>query len=81
MRKPMAKALVCIALEPDDLCQALEGLAIRAESWEKTAEYLRAGQISVGEAFIIEECSDAEEAARIAARYRTIVRKIRAQMR
>jgi len=69
-----------IDLDELDLSQILDGLEIRAESWERTAEYLLTGEMPAGESFIVEECSKAEEAEGIAARYRSIVRKIRIQM-
>lgn len=34
-----------IELSEDDLGQLLDGLEVRAESWERTAEYLRSGYI------------------------------------
>ena len=67
-----------IQLDDRDLFQLLDGLELRAESWERTAEYLRTGYVD-GD-FIVEECSKPEEADDIAAHYRTIVAKIRQQM-
>jgi hypothetical protein len=67
-----------IQLDGHDLGQFLDGLELRAESWERTAEYLRSGQ-SAGD-FIVEECSKPEEADNIAAHYRSIINKIRQQM-
>lgn len=69
-----------IELDALDLGQLLDGLEARAESWQKTAEYLRAGEMPDDELFIIEECSDAEEANGIAEHYRSIIGKIRQQM-
>jgi hypothetical protein len=67
-----------IQLESLDLGQLLDGLELRAESWERTAEYLRSGYVANG--FIIEECSKPEEADDIAAHYRALVSNIRKQM-
>lgn len=63
-----------------DLGQLLDGLESRAESWEKTAGYLRTEQMPDGNYFLIEECSDAEEAEGIAEHYRSIIGKIQEQM-
>ena len=69
-----------ITLDSRDLGQVLDGLEIRAEAWEKTAEYLRTEQFPDGQAFIIEECNGPEEAEQIAVHYRTIIGNIRKQM-
>jgi hypothetical protein len=52
-------------------------LEIRAGTWEKTGEYHRTGESPPD--FIVEECSDADEASRIANHYRSIIAKIRKQ--
>ena len=52
----------CIELDDLDLGQLLDGLEARAESWEKTADYLRTEEMPDSEIFLIEECSDPEEA-------------------
>ena len=62
-----------------DLCQLLDGLALRAESWERTASYLRTEEMTNGD-FVVEECSSPEEAENIAAHYRSIITKINQQM-
>lgn len=67
-------------LDENDVGQLLDGLSIRAESWEKTAEYLRDGCMPEGEIFIIEECSEPTEADEIAGRYRSIIKRIESQM-
>jgi len=67
-----------IELEDRDLGQLLDGLTMRAESWERTAEYLRSGCIDG--VYIIEECSKPEEADAIAAHYRSIIQRIHQQM-
>jgi hypothetical protein len=67
-----------IQLDRLDLGQLLDGLELRAESWERTAEYLRTGYVD-GD-FIVEECSKPEDADDIAGHYRALVANIRRQM-
>jgi hypothetical protein len=67
-----------IELDDRDLGQLLDGLAMRADSWERTAEYLRSGYVPGDE--VVEECSNSEEADAIGAHYRSIIRKIQQQM-
>ena len=69
-----------IELDDRDVGQLLDGLEIRAEAWEKTAEYLRTERMPEGEFFIIEECSDADEADGITGHYRLIIETIRKQV-
>ena len=69
-----------IELNDLDLGQLLDGLEQRAEAWERTAEYLRTEAMPDGEFFVIEECSDPNEADAIAAHYRKIIRTIEAQL-
>lgn len=73
-----AMATYRIKLEDRDLGRLLDGLQMRAESWERTAEYLRSGYVADG--YIVEECSKPEEADGIAAHYRAIITRIRRQM-
>jgi hypothetical protein len=68
-----------IRLEENDLGQLLDGLRSRSESWHDTAEYLESGS-SPRDDFIVEECSDAEEARMIAENYDRIISHIAAQM-
>jgi hypothetical protein len=68
-----------IQLDDVDVFQLLDGLEMRAESWERTAQYLRAEKMPDGEFFLIEECCKPEEADDIAAHYRSIITKIRDQ--
>lgn len=67
-----------IRLEENDLGQILDGLNVRAEAWERTAEYLRSGFIH-GD-YVVEECSKPEEADSIARHYRSLLRAIREQV-
>jgi hypothetical protein len=66
-----------IRLEESDLGQLLDGLGARAEAWERTAQYHRTGESPAD--FIIEECTDVDEADRIAAHYRSIISTIQEQ--
>ena len=66
-----------IQINAHDLGRLLDGLEARAEAWENTADYHRAGQSSPG--FIIEESNDAHDAGSIANHYRSIIAKIRKQ--
>jgi hypothetical protein len=74
------KNLYTIKLDDFDLGQTVDGLRLRAEAWEKTAQYLRTNEMPPGEEFLAEECSDPDEAGHIAGRYRSIIGKIREQM-
>ena len=67
-------------LDEHDVGQLLDGLEIRAESWRRTAEYLRTGEMPDGEFFIIEECSDEDEADGLATCYEAIIQNIQTQM-
>lgn len=67
-----------IELNALDLGQLLDGLEIRAEAWEKTANYHRTGESPPD--FLVEECSDACEADKIAQHYRSIIAKVHEQM-
>jgi hypothetical protein len=60
-----------IRLSGLDLGQLIDGLEARATAWRLTATYLETGQAPDG--FVIEECSDAEEARRIAEYYQRIL--------
>lgn len=60
-----------IRLNSLDLGQLIDGLEARAEAWRHTAVYLETGEAPDG--FVIEECSDAEEARRVAEHYRRIL--------
>jgi hypothetical protein len=66
-----------IELSDIDLGQLLDGLETRAEAWEKTVHYHRTGESPADS--IVEECTDEDEADRIAAHYRSIISKIRDQ--
>ena len=80
-RQMMAGKNYTIALNEQDLGQLLDGLEVRADSWRRTAEYLRHGEAPDGEFFIIEECSDPEEADALASHYDAIIESIQSQMK
>ena len=71
------KKIYRIKLDCHDFGQLLDGLDVRADAWEKTAEYHRTGQSPPG--YMVEECNDVAEADSIATHYRTIIAKIRNQ--
>jgi hypothetical protein len=71
---------ISLRLTRNEVGQILDGLTVRAEAWEKTAEYLSSGSIPAGEIFVIEECSDPAEAYAISNQYRLIIRKITSQL-
>ena len=69
-----------IRIESNDLGQLLDGLRCRSEAWHGTADYLESGH-TPREDFVVEDCSDSEEAAAIAADYDRIIASIESQMR
>jgi hypothetical protein len=68
-----------LRLDLNDIGQILDGLRCRAESWRDTAVYLESGEAPRDD-FIVEECSDAEEAKGIAEHYERIIRAIESQL-
>lgn len=60
-----------IRLNALDLGQVIDGLEARAEAWRQTATYLETGEAPDG--FVVEECSDAPEARRLAEHYQRIL--------
>jgi len=66
-----------ITLDSIDIGQLLDGLLDRAASWRRTADYLEGGK---SEGLVIEECSDAEEAANIASHFEDLVKSIQNQI-
>lgn len=69
-----------IELSDLDLGQLLDGFEPRAESWERTADFLHTRTMPEGEFFFVEECSRPEEADDIAEHYRSIIHKIQSPM-
>jgi hypothetical protein len=74
----MGKQLI-IHIDGLDLGQLLDGLRLRAEAWQKSAEYLESGYV-FDDSFICEECSDATEASAIACHYTKIIGQIERQV-
>jgi hypothetical protein len=68
-----------ITIDSLDLGQIVDGLRSRQESWKNTAIYLRDGFFP-DDAFLCEDCSDADEAERIANRYQRIIASIDQQI-
>lgn len=68
-----------IRIDSLDLGQILDGLRSRQESWKNTAVFLRDGFFP-DDAFVCEECSDADEAERIADDYKRIIGSIERQI-
>ena len=67
-----------IELDSVDLCQILDGLRIREESWRNTAIYLRDGYFP-DDSFVCEECDDEQEAESIADHYKRLISDIERQ--
>ena len=67
-----------LRLAATDLDQLIDGLHSRSDAWRGTAEYLATG-ITPRDDFLIEECSDADEARAIADDYDRIIALLRAQ--
>ena len=68
-----------IDVESIDLGQILDGLRSRQESWRNTAIFLRDGFFP-DEAFVCEDCSDSDDAERIAGHYERIIHNIEQQI-
>ena len=68
-----------IKIDSLDLGQILDGLRARQESWKKTAIFLQDDYFP-DDAFVCEECSDADEAERIASHYERIICSIEQQI-
>jgi hypothetical protein len=68
-----------IILDSLDIGQLLDGLRARAESWQMTAEFLESGYVA-DDAFMCEECSDPEEASKIAKHFHEIASSIERQV-
>ena len=60
--------------------QILDGLRIRAESWEHTKIYLSDGIVVDPDNPYIEECNDEAEARQIETLYREIIKEIETQL-
>ncbi len=76
---PANQKIIELKLSTDDVGQLLNGLRLRAEAWTKTADYLESG-FNPDDIFICEECSNPDEARRIAQHYEKIITNIEAQI-
>ena len=68
-----------VRLDGFDVGQILDGLRCRQESWTDTAIYLR-DEYFPDDSFVCEECSDADEAQKIANHYQRIINAIERQV-
>lgn len=68
-----------IALDAADVWQILDGLEVREAAWRKTQSYLEKGDTG-DEFFLIEECSNSDEAGNIADTYQRIISELRNQL-
>ena len=71
-------AKVTITLDQNDVGQVIDGLEVRLNAYERTAEYFE-GRLE-DDMFIIEEVRDGEEAERIAKQYKRILDEIKSQI-
>ena len=74
----MSASKVTLLLDHMMVGQILDALEVRREAWEKTSAWYR-GELDDPN-FSIEECSDAEEADKIAAFYREIESELMEQL-
>jgi hypothetical protein len=70
---------ITLRLDSLDVGQILDGLRCRQESWTNTAIYLRDGYFG-DDSFVCEECSDTEEAQKLADWYQRIIGGIERQV-
>jgi len=76
----MSDEFVTLKLPKLFVGQILDGLRIRAESWEHTKIYLSDGVVVDPDDPCIEECSDEREARQVETFYREIIKEIEAQL-
>jgi hypothetical protein len=76
----MPKDIITLKLPSLFVGQMLDGLRIRAESWENTKTYLEDGVIADLDNPCVEDCSNPHEAEQIAALYRKIIKEIETQL-
>ncbi|MBK8499397.1 MAG: hypothetical protein IPL52_11425 [Flavobacteriales bacterium] len=67
-----------IRLNAFDLGQLIDGLEVRAQAWRDTASYLETGQLPSPD-FVMEECTGAEEAQKLADHYESILTQVMEQ--
>src|SRR5436190_12254022 len=63
------------SLASDDVGKILDGLEIRKNAWRDTALFLEIGTMPNG-GFLMEECSNSEEARHLEQRYEEIISRI-----
>ena len=68
-----------IKLDSVDVGQILDGLRCRQEAWANTAIFLRDDYFP-DDAFVCEECSDADEAQKIANHYQRMISTLERQI-
>lgn len=66
-----------LELDAKNLGHVLDALESRALAWLRTAEFHRTGESPLD--FLVEECTDAEEADRIAAGFQNVIQVIKQQ--
>jgi hypothetical protein len=76
----MPEEFVTLKLPKNFVGQMLDGLRIRAESWEHTKIYLSDGVVVDPDNPYVEECNDETEAGQIEAFYREIIKEIETQL-
>jgi hypothetical protein len=68
-----------LTLDSLEVGQILDGLRSRRESWANTAIFLRDGYFP-DDSFVCEDCSDLDEAQKIADAYQRIISRIEQQV-
>ena len=68
---------VTLIISRSDATQILDGLCQRLETWRYTERYLQTGYAD--ESYCVEECSDVEEAHRIAKSYGALINSVEQQ--
>jgi hypothetical protein len=76
---PTVGKILQISIDAIDLGQILDGLRCRRESWANTTMFLR-DSFFPDDAFVCEECSDADEAQKIADHYHRMITTIESQI-
>ena len=76
----MSDEFVTLKLPKLFVGQMLDGLRIRAESWEHTKIYLSDGIVVDPDNPYVEECNDEAEARQIETLYREIIKEIETQL-
>lgn len=72
--------LIELRLDDSDVGQIIDGLEVRAASWRNTYRYLVTGE-PPQPFFVAEECSDADEARKLAEHYERLIVEITKQVK